>query len=132
MNAELIQTLKDFFATKDAVILALVYGSQITEWYKPGSDVDIAVAKKTVMSFDEKCELQLEISQTVKKEIDLLDIQSIAGLVHYEVFTKGICVKEMNEEAWLLYHKHTMTALYWYEDYYPIYSREQKALLSGA
>ncbi len=43
MNAELIQTLKDFFAAKDTVILALVYGSQVTEWYKPDSDVDIAV-----------------------------------------------------------------------------------------
>ena len=31
-----------------------------------------------------------------------------------------------------LLHRHTMTALYWYEDYYPIYKRGQRYILEHA
>ena len=31
-----------------------------------------------------------------------------------------------------LLHRHTMTALYWYEDYYPIYKRGQTYILEHA
>lgn len=37
----------------------------------------------------------------------------------------------MPKESVLL-HRHTMTALYWYEDYYPIYKRGQAYILEHA
>ena len=37
----------------------------------------------------------------------------------------------MPKESVLL-HRHTMTALYWYEDYYPIYKRRQTYILEHA
>ena len=37
----------------------------------------------------------------------------------------------MPKESVLL-HRHTMTALYWYEDYYPIYKRGQTYILEYA
>ncbi len=126
MNKAVIQAVKTFFESQDDILLVILYGSQVTDHYTPSSDIDIAIAKKNTITFDEKNRLQLELSVVLKKEIDLLDIQNISGLIHYQVLTTGLCIKKKNNEAEVLYHKHTMKALYWYEDYYPLYNREQK------
>ena len=41
-------------------------------------------------------------------------------------------VKKKQGEGSGLLHRHTMTALYWYADYYPIYKRGQRYILEHA
>ncbi len=130
MNNEVIVKLNDYFFTRKEILIAVLYGSQITERYRLDSDVDIAVAKSDKFNFDELCNLQLEISKLLNKEIDIVDIQSISGVIHYQIMTTGKIIKKNTDEAVLLYHYNTMKALYWYEDYYPIYSREQQRFLN--
>ena len=129
MDTGIIEKLTPVFDAKPEIILAMLYGSCSRGAETETSDVDIAVAMPTILSLDNRLSLQLELSLLLKKEIDLVDIRKIAGLLHYKVFTEGVCVKKTQPEGSALLHRHTMTALYWYEGYYPIYKRGQRYIL---
>ncbi|UTC65417.1 nucleotidyltransferase domain-containing protein [Treponema sp. OMZ 788] len=132
MNKNIIERLKTFFDSRPEIILAIIYGSYARGTETETSDVDIAAAMSEVMSLDTRLNLQLELSILLKKEIDLVDINKIKGLIHYKVFTEGFCIKKCENEGQALFHKNFMTALYWYEDYYPLYKRGQKYIIEKA
>jgi len=132
MDAGIIDKLTAFFDAKPAIILALLYGSCARGTETEKSDADIAVAMSKPLSLDNRLSLQLELALFLKKEIDLVDIRKITGLLHYKVFTEGVCIKKTQPEGSSLLHRHIMTALYWYEDYYPIYKRGQQYILEHA
>lgn len=128
----IIEKLAAFFDSKSEIILAMLYGSYSRGTETELSDVDIAVAMSAALTLDDRLSLQLELSLVLKREIDLVDIRQIKGLFHYKVFTEGVCIKKTEPEGSSLLHRHTMTALYWYEDYYPIYKRGQQYILAHA
>lgn len=132
MNTAIIEKLTAFFDAKPEIILAMLYGSYSRGTQTEASDVDIAVAMSEILTLDDRLSLQLELSLLLNKEIDLVDIRKITGLLHYKVFTEGVRVKTTQPEGSALLHRHTMTALYWYEDYYPIYKRGQQHILEYA
>lgn len=131
-GSAIIEKLNFFFDGKPEIILAMLYGSCARGTETETSDVDIAVAMSEILTLDDRLSLQLELSLLLKKEIDLVDIRKIMGLIHYKVFTEGVCVKKTQPEGSALLHRHTMTALYWYEDYYPLYKRGQQYILAHA
>ena len=132
MNKDIQEKLKIFFDSKPEIILAIIYGSYARGTETETSDVDIAAAMSEAMDLDARLSLQVELSILLKKEIDLVDIWKIKGLIHYKVFTEGLCIKKYENEGQNLFHKNFMTALYWYEDYYPLYKRSQKYILEKA
>lgn len=132
MNKDIQEKLKNFFDSKPEIILAIIYGSYARGTESETSDVDIAAAMSEVMNLDARLSLQLELSILLKKEVDLVDIRKIKGLIHYKVFTEGLCIKKYENEGQSLFHKNFMTALYWYEDYYPLYKRCQKYIIERA
>ena len=129
MNTAIIEKLTAFFDAKPGIILAMLYGSCARGTETDKSDVDIAVAMSEALHLDDRLSLQLELSLLLQREVDLVDIRKIAGLLHYKVFTEGVCVKKTEPEGSALLHRHTMAALDWYEDYYPIYQRGQRYIL---
>ena len=132
MNTAIIEKLTAFFDAKSEIILAVLYGSCSRGTETEKSDVDIAVAMPEALHLDDRLSLQLELSLLLRREVDLVDIRKITGLLHYKVFTEGVCVKKKQGEGSGLLHRHTMTALYWYADYYPIYKRGQRYILEHA
>ncbi len=129
MATGVIQKLTAFSGSQSHIILAMLYGSCARGTETDKSDADIAVALSEALALEERLSLQLELSLLLKREIDLVDIRKITGLLHYKVFTEGVCVKKTEPEGSALLHRHTMAALYWYEDYYPIYQRGQRYIL---
>ena len=107
MATGIIQKLTAFFGSQPHIILAMLYGSCARGTETVKSDADIAVALSEALALEERLSLQLELSLLLKREIDLVDIRKITGLLH----------------------RHTIAALYWYEDYYPIYQRGQRYIL---
>ncbi|NVP23139.1 type VII toxin-antitoxin system MntA family adenylyltransferase antitoxin [Treponema phagedenis] len=132
MKDLIIQKLNRFFDKQETIILVLLYGSYARGSQTELSDVDIAVAARTDLSLDDFLTLRMELSLLFEKEIDLVDIRKIDGLLHYKVFTEGICIKKTENDGKSLLHKNIMTALFWYEDYYPLYLRSQKVILKKA
>ena len=132
IHPEILEKLTAFFDAKPEIILAMLYGSCSRGTETEKSDVDIAVAMYEVLSLDDRTSLQLDLSLFLKREIDLVDIRKISGVLHYTVFAEGVCIKKKQPEGSALLHQNTMTALYWYEDYYPIYKRSRKSILERA
>lgn len=129
MGNPFVKILTEYFSVKNDIILAILYGSYAKGNYSDKSDIDIAVAKNKVLTLDERLDLQFELSRLTQKEIDLVDIRTVKGPFHYKIFTEGKCIKIAENKGVKLLHKNNIKALYWYEDYYPIYSREQDRIL---
>lgn len=129
----LTEKLKTFFAPMPDIVLVMLYGSYARGKQTEKSDVDIALASaRGEISFDEILTLQKNLSVYLEKEIDLVDIRKIEGPLQYCIFSEGVCVKKTEGLGKTLLHKNILTALYWYEDYFPIYERSQKRILEKA
>ena len=57
------------------------------------SDVDIAVAGGRVFSAEEKVRLSQALSHALKREVDLVDLQAISGLILQQALCRGLIVK---------------------------------------
>lgn len=84
--------------------IVIVFGSQVSESARPGSDIDIALAGKQTLSTDEKVSLINSLSKLTGKEIDLIDLNAVSGAILKEVLTKGrfIVARDLNLKAWLI------------------------------
>ena len=82
MNTAIIEKLTAFFDAKSEIILAMLYGSCARGTETDKSDVDIAVAMSEALHLDDRLSLQLELSLLLQREVDLVDIRKIAGLLH--------------------------------------------------
>jgi len=67
-----ISDLKQLFEKKDDIILAFLFGSQVTKKTHENSDYDIAVWFKTMPSIDAINELWTEIISLLHNEVDLV------------------------------------------------------------
>jgi predicted nucleotidyltransferase len=65
------------------------------------SDLDIAVAAESSLTFDQKYDLMKALSDAFMREIDLIDLQSVAGPILQEALCTGIIIKK--DSAMLFY-----------------------------
>lgn len=88
-----IKKINEYFIDKSNIILVILYGSITDEQFSNQSDVDIAIAGETSPSFEYLLNINSELQILLERDIDLLDIKKIKGLLHYKIFTKGILLK---------------------------------------
>lgn len=82
-------SLKKFLAKDSTILIAILFGSHANDSAKKTSDIDIAIAKKTKMTPEEKVALVTEISENFDKEVDLLDLNTACGTVLQQAITTG-------------------------------------------
>lgn len=87
------QKLSNYFAGRTDIALVILYGSAAVDALRAGSDVDVAVAKETRVCVNERVELHLELSALLGAEADVVDLNSVHGLIVQEILTKGILIK---------------------------------------
>ncbi|MCK4830978.1 hypothetical protein KA005_85500, partial [bacterium] len=88
------------------------------------SDIDIAVCGDNAFTHDYLAELQLEIAEKLEKEVDLLDMARLNGLILKQVITTG--KKIINKKPDLL-AQYIKKMLYFNEDMLPNYQMILKA-----
>ena len=71
------------------VTFALLFGSTATGRAKKESDIDIAIAAKDLLGVQKMVDIQLALSRMLQKEVDLLDIHSLNGIILQEIFKNG-------------------------------------------
>ena len=71
------------------VFFATIFGSAVHDRLTPSSDVDIAVAGKRSLSYEERVGLQIALSHGLNYEVDLIDLQAVSGLILKEVLCSG-------------------------------------------
>jgi predicted nucleotidyltransferase len=73
----------------------LLFGSAATGHLQVESDIDIAVASYNHLSLSKRLEIIERFSKLFdNREIDLIDLNHTEGLIHKEIFTKGLVIKE--------------------------------------
>jgi uncharacterized protein len=76
------------------ILFAVVFGSAAKNRLTPLSDIDIAVAAEYPLSYQQKTALILSLSKALSREIDLIDLQTVSGLVLQQALCTGVAVKK--------------------------------------
>jgi len=76
------------------VKVAIMFGSAAEDRLTVQSDVDIAVASNSSLSIEQRLALSAALSNAVKREVDLVDMKSVSGLILQQILTKGVMLRK--------------------------------------
>jgi predicted nucleotidyltransferase len=102
------------------ILLVILFGSASVGRLRSDSDVDIAIAGRSIFSWDQLQQLRLQFNLKLHKEIDLIDLLHTRGLIFYQAMTKGIVV--MSRDPHFL-GRLMIDAVYFAEDMLPSIKR---------
>lgn len=120
---EAIEKVCSYFAERDAYRLVIVYGSAAKADFKAASDVDVAVAGEGLFERMTLLEVQGELSAILGRPVDLIDLNTVEGLILREVVTGGVRVKT-DPELYVRFHTKVLT---YREDFLPLKRAMQDA-----
>ena len=124
---EIVRRITLFFKKRPEIAVCLLFGSAATDkTISENSDIDVAICAEDPIVADKLAELQLCLSEELGREVDLLDISRLNGLILRNVISNGIRVINTSPEL-LAYHIKRM--LYYSEDMFPNYRMMQNAKL---
>ena len=116
--------LRSVLESKPEVKVCLLFGSAAEDKLRGKSDIDIAVCGDNAFTHDYLAELQLEIAERLEREVDLLDMARLNGIILKQVITTG--KKIINKKPDLL-AQYIKKMLYFNEDMLPNYQMILKA-----
>jgi len=99
---EVIQIIQDVLTRFPEIKIVTLFGSAASGRLKPNSDIDIAVAAQEKLSFDQKFDIMIALTNTLIREIDLIDLQAVAGPILEEALCTGIVIKKTDLFAKLI------------------------------
>lgn len=70
--------------------VCILYGSASRDQLGPHSDIDLAVGAGRPLSWDEHRQIQLELCEVTGREVDLIDLESLTGLLWELLWTEGV------------------------------------------
>jgi predicted nucleotidyltransferase len=81
------------------VQIAYLFGSAARDQLTSTSDVDVAVAAATELPLETRLALAMQLSKTLHREVDLIDLQEVTG----EVLQQSLCqgIKLLQKDAGL-------------------------------
>ncbi len=85
----MIQTLKTVFKEFPDILIVTVFGSAATALLRYDSDIDIAVAAEKQLSFERKEEIYLALLSAFDREIDLIDLNEVDGVILKSALCSG-------------------------------------------
>jgi hypothetical protein len=69
---------------------------RVTAALPPHSDLDLAVAGPEILSVDQRLSLASDLSRTLGRDVDLVDLNTAHGALLQEVLTRGIAILSPN------------------------------------
>ncbi len=104
----------------DGVLLCILFGSAARGRMTESSDVDLAVAGSGRFSTDHLADLQVRLSRAVGREIDILDIHRLEGLILKKALEGGVVIIKKDRS---LYAHFIKKALFFDADFLPLTRR---------
>jgi len=114
------------------ILFCSVFGSYAVDKQKATSDIDIAVFGKQKLSADQKYKITQKLSDKLKKQVDLIDLQAVSGVILHQILTKGLLVFVKDKEYYaemikrMLYNQADMMP-----NYNMILKKRRERLLNG-
>lgn len=93
---EVIKTVAPIIEKNHAIELCILYGSAAADNLTDMSDVDLAVGSETGLTYQQCLTLSLELTHLLDREVSVIDLKKLEGVILGEVLTKGITLKSTN------------------------------------
>jgi uncharacterized protein len=77
LDTDIRQVLEAYPQIQVATLFGSAARDQLTDW----SDIDIAVAAQASLSLDIRMELADQLTQALRREVDLIDLQCVSGTI---------------------------------------------------
>jgi predicted nucleotidyltransferase len=119
-SENVLRRVTETLEKKSSVLVAVVYGSAATGTMQNGSDVDVAVLCTEPLRTEEKLSLISELTASIGREVDLVDLRLTNGVLLKQILTKGKVVIKKDAAA---YAELIKKMIYNQEDYMPYYHR---------
>jgi len=122
-QTELIENVRQLLLRYAGVRLVIIYGSAVTESFRGQSDIDIAVLFEEPLTPDQKMTLLGELALALRREIDLVDLYKLNGVLLKQILLKGVIVYKQSDHV---LYKLLQRMIYNQSDFMPFYQREMK------
>jgi len=120
--------LKKFFEKNYDILLAFVFGSVAKGRERDESDIDIAILFSKSPSFDASFKIKDEISDILKKEVDLAILNDTSPILGMQVLKYGKLLFERNKGE---YSKFFVKTMNFYYDLKTCRVENEKKILKG-
>ena len=127
-NRQSIQALKEYFAKRDDIVMAFLFGSRAKGYDRASSDWDIGVYLITEDRAKEQ-ELWGAVEKIVRTEVDLVVLNRAPAIISWNIVRTGIPLIIRNRGQYLrflLQASHEANAWYYTShDYYRVFERSR-------
>jgi len=120
MQNSLTDPIRQILESYSGLQLIIVYGSAVTESFRKDSDIDIAVLFDKPLDPELKLELLGKLAVALKREIDLVDLFKLNGVLLKQILTKGQIIFKTNDNA---VYKLLKRMIYNQSDFMPYYNK---------
>ena len=86
MKTAILHVLEQFPQVKIAYLFGSAARNQLTSM----SDIDVAVAAETKLPLETRLALAIKLSKALHREVDLIDLQDVAGEILQQSLCQGI------------------------------------------
>jgi predicted nucleotidyltransferase len=115
-NSEVMNKLQSVLSEIPSIQLAILYGSAAHGRLRADSDIDLAIAEDKPLSAERRIELSADFSLYLHRNIDLVDLRTVHGLLLSEILTKGVKILIRDKEFYLKIIKEN---IYYNQDFLP-------------
>lgn len=128
---EISQSLKKFFATEKGVLFCYLFGSMAYQKTTSKSDIDLALYlddKKCKDFFEKRLELISQTSRILKKEVDIVILNTAPPFLKYVVLKEGKLIFSRDEGKRIDFELNVIND---YFDFKPILEMYNQRLLTS-
>lgn len=110
---DIIKKCKDILMEYEDIIFAYIFGSYAQNSIRENSDIDIAIYLKKNIDIYTYIEIKMNLSEVLKREVDLVILNNAPPLLKYEIYKNNILIFSRDKT---LESKYKVKTLFEYND----------------
>ena len=110
---DIIKKCKDILMKYEDVVFSCIFGSYAQNRIRENSDIDIAIYLKENIDIDTYLEIKMNLSEVLKREVDLVILNNAPPLLKYEIYKNNILLFSRDKT---LESKYKVKTLFEYSD----------------
>lgn len=91
------------------IICIYLFGSYIENRLKKESDIDIAILAEKRLDSIKRWEIAGMLADNLKKDVDLLDMNSVSTVMKARVVSRGLCIYESDKKKKDFFEMYTLS-----------------------
>lgn len=124
----MIKKIISLMSKRNDIRFAFIFGSFVSQQMTSSSDLDIALFFKDIINFNEINELREELTAALRKEIDIVMLNTASPIIRMQVLKKGILIINNDPKA---YNEFFVKTVNEYDDLKTIRKEIEDTILKG-